>query len=356
MSTLLLQTKPFMDEILQREVKKLTEKLAKQIAEGFHEIEIEESEISDIGFKIVFYSRAVENLYLTVDKKRDFSKLDIGDNIIHVENTFAIDASGFAQKDEIERLVGSNLCKNHLLSVDLKRPNLKFKIFQLDKYVLALDLVGFPLTKREYKQHMHPNTINPIVINYFLECLQIDENSTFIDPLASLGDVAIETLYNTSNMPLHIRKRKQMTLSSFGLVKMPQIPSKFAKGYAIVQDNKAFKYIKEHLQHSGVKIKVSHYELDWLDVKFKEGKVDYLISFLPNIKDETQRADMLKELFYQAEFVTKKKIGIISRQKIELKYLKENKLKVLFEDNVVVGEQNYYIYVISKLCRDANKK
>lgn len=269
--------------------------------------------------------------------------------------SFEIDSSGEKGRVQFEKVIGEKILKsNKNLFVDLSNPNISFKIKKINKKIhILLDLIGFNLGKRDYKININSNSCNSFVVNYlfFLLELEKEKNLFIIDPVASLGDILIEASFFNPIIPINIKKKNEISFSKiFSEIDFPKnnINGKKNKFIGIVQNNKIFKQIKENISYSSQKIKISQYELDFLDVKFKKGQIDYLVSNLPSFKIEKEFNEFLKEFFYQAEFIIKKKIGIISKKEISLKIIKKYKLLIKIEKQILVGEQKYFIYVVFK--------
>ena len=94
----------------------------------------------------------------------------------------------------------------------------------------------------------------------------------------------------------------------------------------------------------------SRTELEWLDIKFKKGKVDCIATCLPSSKSANLEK-MYKEFFYQSEYILAKegKIAAITKN-VELakKYASANKFTVLKEMVVYSGEQPLPLIVFGK--------
>lgn len=203
-----------------------------------------------------------------------------------------------------------------------------------------VDMVGFDLSKRDYK--LNGEEVSSLVVNMLIENLEIKEKKfSFIDPIARKGDVLIEVLENLCNSNKHFKQRFEIPfVEKFGDLSLPKKIEKNIKVQGVVQDSLDFKYLKENVSYSSKKVKISEYELDWLDVKFREGEFDYLITFL---EDE----DLVEDLLYQGEFVTKKKIGIVSLFELDKKVVKSKKLKAISYSAVEFNEEVYHIYVLN---------
>jgi 23S rRNA G2445 N2-methylase RlmL len=302
-----LETKQFILDFAKNEVSKLTSKTP-QAQGSFIIVRFkDENEFFKASFEIIYYSRCIERIYLKIDE--NLKNLDL------IKKEFTFEICSKTKDKEIEKTLGAQfLSKNPNLGVNLKNPDLSFKVFEIGKKeVILLDLTNFELTKREYKLNVNSTTINtliPIYAFYKLE-LQKKKEIRIIDPISNLGDIIIEaSIFHPLN-PLHVTKRHQIPISKIfshipNLPKEKELKGKFV---SIVQNNKIFKQQRENINFAKSKIKLSQYELDWLDVKFKNSDFDYTITQIPPGADKK----MLEDFFYQAEFISKKAICTISK-------------------------------------------
>lgn len=336
METIIITTKPWMVDAAKKEIEDLVDRKVKTTS-TYHLTFKTDTIIADV-LELMYYSRRIEGIYLHEDDVPFISET----------KTFEVDASGHEDKDELEKELGSNLLEKHTnLRVDLSNPQLTFKVLE-DKTV-ALDLLGFSLGSRKYKVNTNVHCLNALVVQKLIYSMKLPklEEISIIDPLANLGDCIVEAGLYCSDYALHTRKRFSIPLTLFSKqLPLPGRDEGIAKLQAVVQDNKVFKQFKENITQSGLKVKVSQYELDWLDVKFHEADFDYVITSIPFIQDENELEEIQNQLLYQSEFIVKNKIGIITRQPLDAALVKKNKLKISSQEEVRVGEQKYYLYVL----------
>lgn len=361
MYKILIKSKIFLDDFLKKEILHYTSKKLTHLSNSLYELEFtNEKELIDVISNLAFYSRTIENIYLkiiTFDniKKVSLSPKDL--SFIKKDFSFEIDSlkSFEGDREKAEKLFGKLCLENsNKLKVNLTSPDLSFKLFTIDKIsFLVLDLIGFKLSKRDFKINFNSSSINSLIPNYCFYLLGMDKEKSFsiIDPFANLGDIAIEASIFNPRVPLNVQKKESFPISKLFSISFP-FPKVSKKNnnkiIAIVQNNKVFKEIKENISFSSQKIKVSQYDLDFLDVKFKKDQVDYVISQLPSNLEDGDFAEVQREFFYMAEFIFKKAICIISKKKIYPKILKKFKLKINFYSEIFIGEQQYYIYLIGK--------
>ncbi len=356
MFKVLIKTFPFIDEFAIKEIKEFSEQKPKKISSGFYEISFDtKEELFDFTHEAVFYNRTFKRIYLKIDEFveiENIGKLDL--SFIEKQLRYRVTCEKKFKFDveKSQKKVGS-LIKDacSYLDVDLKNFDLDFRLFNIaKKCYLGMDLAGFELSKRDYKINVNSLTLNSLVYNYVFYLLGLDklEKYSIIDPLANYGEITIEASYFNPRNALNLRKRYDLPVMKLFNLKfeMPKEIANKNKYIAVVNGNRAFKFIKENLNYTNQKIKVSDYELDWLDVKFKGEDLDYVITQLPTSNDNGEFDKIQKEFFYQAEFIAKKMICVISKKEIDKKYLKEFKLKLKMEKVIEVVDQKYFIYVI----------
>lgn len=354
----LVKTKDFVDEFAQFEIEDYYQKKFKVLEKGFYELDFkEEKELFDFVYNMTYFSRVIENVYLKIDEFKIIEDLNkLGLDFIKKDFTFEVDALNEYKLDHKKseiKLGELILNSNKKLSVDLSKPDLSFKLFSKNNTnYLALDLIGFNLSKRDYKINNNSKSINTLLVNYALYLLKLDEfedKYSIIDPASHTGDIIIESASFNKRKPIHIKKRHELPIKKLFSI-LPKMQNKIEdknKYLAVVQNNKIFKELKENLSASGnSNVKVSQYELDWLDVKFQEASCDFIISQIPTFQDEKEREYYLTQFFYQVEFIVNEAICVISKKEINKKYFKKQELEIEEEKEVFIGEQQYWIYVL----------
>jgi len=357
---ILIKTKDFANDYAKREIKEYFKGKINSISKGFFFINFnfgDEEKLFNFVYKLYFFSRVIENIYLEIINFRneDFENLKKEDlSFISKSLSFEVDALKsykFDHKKAEKKFGELILFFSYDLRVDLKNYDISFKLFteNLISY-LAIDLIGFILTKRDYKLNFGSTSINSIVPNYCFYLLELDKAKvkySLIDPCSGFGDVIIESVLFNPRTQNHFKKRFDLSIKKLFNFKIENYNIEKSKNnfYSIVQNNKIFKLQKENIAYSSTSIKLSQFEIDWLDVKFKEEQIDYLITHIPEIHDEKEREKFLKEFFYQIEFMIKKKYCVISKKEIDLIYFKKNKLKIKINEKIFIGNQKYIIYV-----------
>lgn len=244
------------------------------------------------------------------------------------------------------------------LEIDWKEHNaiLYIYIYNNQGY-FCVDFSGRELDKREYRIFVRPASLKGTIAYALLRFSGYKAGETLVDPMSESGITIIEAAIFAGKKPVHYYKKE------FAFTK---IDSEWKKVFD-EEDSKEVKKVKnlyaydKHLRNisdnkknakiAGVDkiINFSKTEVEWLDTKFEKNSIDKIIIKLPS---ESKRIDkktvekMYDELFYQAEFVLKKKGSItVCSGKNEL--LKERALKKKFkvvEEQVVYSGQQKHLF------------
>lgn len=360
---ILIKTKTFVDKFIEKEIQSIVNLNVKTIQKGLYQISVKSQEdLFEFTYKFVYYSRLIENIVLKICEFKSLDLVNLNDNLnnnnfdfLKKKLRFKVDSKYLDKFDHLEanKMLGQKILecfKN--FNVNLEDPQIIFLPISTEKTnFLTIDLVGFKLTKRDYKLNNNTSSINPIIPNYLFYILGLENQKkeyTIIDSNSDLGDIIIEASLYHPRKALNVKNRYEIAVKNLFdfMPKMPKNIEDKNKYIAIVQNNKTFKHLKENINYSSQKIKISQFEQDWLDVKFHKGEVDFIVSNFSNYKDKEDFEHFQKEFFYQAEFICKKYIGIISKREINNQYLKKNKLDIKYFEQIFIGEQKFYIYVV----------
>ncbi len=367
MHNILFTTKEFAQELAIGELNILTGIKPRLLENGILILEVSQyDKIKEIASNVIYFSRLVENIYLVIENVNNNGKDDIMKNIkldlsFIIDNlTFSARSIGYEKSGDVNRELGDLILNSsNKLRVDLSKPDLQFVKFKTSKgmeYVL-LDLFGRDLLKRKYKINVNSNSINSIVPNYCFYLFGLDNLKKSVKMLvlnANMGDIAIEAGIFNKRVPLNIKERVNCCISKISNLPIDIPKSNFLKDKslidvtAVVDLSKVYMLLKENMAYAGVKFKLSKFELDWIDVKYKEGQFDYVFCYLPLFHEKVEEDDYMKEFFYQVEYVCSSKICLISKKQVQKKYYQKYKFKNEFSEEIFIGEQKYFIIILSK--------
>lgn len=216
--------------------------------------------------------------------------------------------------------------KNKNIKADTKQFEINFLVYIVNnKCYFGIDFAGFELNKRSYKIFLHPNSLRGTIAYALIRESGFEKDDVMLDPFSRDGVIPIETALYATNFPLNYYKKDK-----FAFLKL-KIDIDFEKFFRDIDENikksKAkiynydhlFKYVdysKKNAKIAGVdkQFSFSRVELEWLDIKFKEGSVDRIITNPPTSKN-AQLDKIYNEFFYQSEYILNSSgtVAVISR-------------------------------------------
>lgn len=350
--TLLLTTEYFMDEFAQKELSSFDMSF-NVLDEGFYSIIcVSTKEFLDTVIQLLHYSRTLTNMYLKVGESDQKLKNIFFERGIFDDSKISKFGIKVIDKDINKKILDVFSTKlQQEYGVD--EGNIELEVFdeEEDGYIIVLDLLGFDLTKRSYKLREFEDSLSPLVSSYAMYLLDLDkeEKLSILDPYAQLGDLSIESSLFQPRLPLFVKEKRQTTLAKLFTLPLG-VPKKSIdsnKLMAVIEGDETFKYFKENLSYAGTKIKVSQFDFDWLDVKFHKGDFDYILTQFPYFESEEEKQEFEELFFYQAEFVAKKGICVITETEVDQEILEKHNLVIKERREIEMDEEEYLVYVIS---------
>ncbi|MFT4244896.1 MAG: hypothetical protein ACMXYB_05575 [Candidatus Woesearchaeota archaeon] len=198
--------------------------------------------------------------------------------------------------------------------------------------------------------------------NNILESLR---KLSFINPYSTSNTLAIETslLYQTHHYNISLKNQMQylgkklpifMIDESYNLLKNDltekvEVHSKFQTNYhSIVLSDLEFKQLKEESIKAGVKMKISIFDFDYLDVKFIKDQFDVCISSFLSVNSKEKFNELISQYLYQAEFISSKCISVLTPYEISSLYLRKLKLKVVKKKRISYNSKEILLYIITR--------
>jgi len=230
--------------------------------------------------KLIDKSQSIIKVYEFIQECKSLEEIKPFD----LKKTFRVSAvSDSLRSVDVEKKVGELFFKLGN-KVDLKNPEKIIFIEILDgKIFVGIDMTPILLSKREYRIKIHNQSISACIAYGLVRLSGYNIKNIFLDPFGKDGIIAIEAL--------KYKKGNVFTVDElFTNVKSIEINSKLA---GVRKD-----------------LNVSRVEIEWLDTKFQEGEVCCLATIVPYVTRNTPEKDIRKiyeELFYQLEFILKKK-------------------------------------------------
>jgi len=208
-----------------------------------------------------------------------------------------------------------------------------------DYGTIYLDLLKNNMGKRYYLKFFENKCLSPILWQNFIYFLDIKRNKKVVNLKCCLAIFPIELIFYYLDLPGGFKRRDFSILKIFNLEeKLNKIDESYLKKIdnfkedifclsdSTLDVDLSRKVSRTILLES--KINFSKIDLFWVDWKFKEKEIDYLVSYINENKE-------IDDFFYQAEYLAKN-IGLISKQNKSIKELaKKYRLKVVKSKKVL---------------------
>lgn len=212
-----------------------------------------------------------------------------------------------------------------------------------------------------------------IYLKSILQEQRHEENTTleplckisFVNPYSTSNTLAIETslLYQTHHYNISLKNQVQYlgkrlpifmidenyNLLREDLLKGVNVSPKFQPTHhTIVLNDMNFKQLKEESVRAGVKMKMSIFDFDYLDVKFIKNQFDVCISSFLTIDSKEKFKELISQYLYQGEFISSKCISILTPYEISPLYLRKFKLKVIKKKKINHDSKEIFLYILTR--------
>ncbi len=199
--------------------------------------------------------------------------------------------------------------------LELKKPEMLVVVYFNGKdYFLGIDENVEELNSRKYRVFAHSASFKGDLAYYFVRQSGFVSGEKLLVGFCKDGTMAIEAaLFSKEKVYAFDSTRQNVTAA------------------------------RKNAQLAGVEVDIQKYALDELDVRFSEKEFDRLI-FQITTKDESQ----LNEIYYQANYILKKKgtLLLIARPNWEVSV--SEKFKLLSEDEIKKGESVHKMWLLEK--------
>lgn len=221
---------------------------------------------------------------------------------------------------EITETIGAWLHKSLSWKVDLQRPDTVIGAVCAGEHIwVGVDLVGYPLSKRDWRIHVTRNSLKPTIAAATAVYAGILQDAAVFDPYANDGTLMIEAaLLVSRTSPRKYEKR-------FAFERMPALEGidwqewKKAQGAreldvhplkAFSESMKEMNAIRTNGKLAGVDrvVASTRVPIDWMDTKIEESSIDAMLTSLPTSGRAFPPKRMerfLDNLFNQAAYVLK---------------------------------------------------
>ena len=295
----------------------------------------------------------------------EISKIDFS----FIDGSFLVRSNKHSLEKEIGALIYKKI-KNP--NVSLKNPDYVIYVNYLNnnektEISLGIDLCAIDLSKRSYKIFTHPSSIKG-TLAYFLVALSgYKGKGLFLDPCSGAGTISTEAGFIASKIsPRYFDKSDIFYLNQFKDVNLKELLSKIDDEIISKEDSKlidirnydvdlqAVNAVKKNLKIAGIEkyIFSAKGDIDWLETKFDENSVDFIVSNPPSYTSTNQKKNdkFYERFFYQTEFVLSKKgkIILLLNSKRPIEFATKYKLKSNLERQFQLGDKEMYVFSFKK--------
>lgn len=214
----------------------------------------------------------------------------------------------------------TKLLFNKKLKIDYENPDVIFFIYIYnDKGFFGVDFAGMELAKRQYKIFNHPESLKGITGYVVARESGFSGKEILIDPFMGSGVIAIEAALYAQGFPVRYYDKDKLAFTKFEFFKdkffeKHDDKKEKIKVYGYDSQLRYLKAVQKNAKLAGADINLSKKDIEWLDTKFEKNSVDIIATDPPRMskhKDIPKLKKTFNELFYQADYVLKKK-GIIT--------------------------------------------
>jgi 23S rRNA G2445 N2-methylase RlmL len=320
----------------------------------------------------------IKEFEFETDEDIDNNTLDLDvSELLNSDQTFKVTCKRIGNHTfnhcDVEKIVGQNIDEKVDSKVDLENPNILIHVYiKENKCIIGYDLSGFNLSKRSFLVFTNPSLIRGTISYGMLRLIDFDGKGILFDPFMKSGGIPIEAALFVNGISPHFYEKDNFSFLDFQVFseldfddlfdkwnkdhKKKDVDSKsFVHGYD--SQLKFLKSTQKNCKVAGVNdlITTSKIDLDWLDTKFNENQLDFVVTYPPFISKRFENeAEVLKTwsaLFYQLDFILKPtgKVGLLTRTPDKLKEkAKENKFKLEKEFTIYQGKENFSYLILKK--------
>ncbi len=336
------------EELSLLEIKELVNVKGKKVGSGVIKVDVSEEEM------LVLCSRgqSFKRVLLNVDSVDDLEDINLSgfewSDVLWPECSFKVEIEGVKGNEkriEIGRKIADLVLAvvDFKLNIDFKKPEVGvYLYFDGKKYFLGIDLIGYEMNKRDYRVFVNSASFKGDIGYYLVRKSDFVKGEKLVVGFVKDGTTLIEAgLFDVGKV---VNKKFSFEkFPKFKELKKKEIEKKETKVQGFDESMVNVRAARKNAQLAGVYVTANKFDLDELDVKFSEGEVDRLI-FQITKKDE----DKLNEIYYQANYVLRKKgtLLILSREGWEISV--SDKFKLVGSEVIKKGQSSYKIWLLEK--------
>ncbi|MFW5991140.1 MAG: methyltransferase [Candidatus Nanoarchaeia archaeon] len=320
-------------------------------------------------YKVLLMFNEFEYQDLEKELKEHIDKTEFGSwfdnrkfraNVFHFED---LDIGGM----ELAALAGEYVIDKTGAKADMENWDVIFLVFvHKGKCYFGIDFAGLNLSKRDYKIYNNPSSLNAVTAISLLKMAGWTPGKILLDPMCGSGVIPIEAALAYLKKPPHFHLKDKLAFTrfmdfDFSVVDETQAENtktggKEANIYCSDHVLAALRATKNNAKIADVDkvISATKCDLEWLETKFDERSIDFIITHPPAVSKHSNLKQLKKvynELFYQAEYVLKDTgvVGILAESMEELQEAAEkNNFAMESSKNVWQGKHKFYLMLFKK--------
>ena len=260
---------------------------------------------------------------------------------------------------DVEKGIGTIIHEKYKIPVNLNNPiTTIYADINEENCIIGIDLVGYKLSKRDYRIKIISSSINACVAFSLIKFANWKEKESLLDPFTKTGEICIEAAMFALNVSPQKHLKDKLLITKLKKCNFKD-KEKTAKVNLTAADeimsNIRNTEINSKLAGVNKSLKFSRLETKWLDSKFKKNSIDKIITFPPQIS-QTHTAESIEQiyhdLFYNAEYILKKSgsIVLLMNRNLELlnRYSTEFNFKITKTLEFEHGNQKYVFIELKK--------
>ncbi len=292
--------------------------------------------------------------------KTDFTKIIPKGKTFKVK--FARQGDVLLSAQEVEPVLGEIICNQfkNKIKVSMDNPNYIVYLYLFDTTAyLGIDYTGFDLGKRDYRVFANPKSLHSQIAAILLRIAEFKANKTLLDPFCLSGEIGIEAaLFVSRKSPCYFSKQK-FAFNKFLKFDFEKVDKEIKKPKAkIVLSSPRMGDVKAAQKNAKIAsveklIDFTRQDIEWLDIKFKKGSVDKIVTIIPcpsSNMPENSLKKIYDDFFYQVKYLLSKKGRVVVLGK-SLSYLKKvaKDVKLIKEIKFMNGQEEMQIAVFEKV-------
>jgi putative N6-adenine-specific DNA methylase len=195
--------------------------------------------------------------------------------------------------------------------VDLKNPDvILFVYIYKDNCYIGIDFAGEDLSKRDYRIYTHYEALKATKAYAMIRVADYCGSGVMLDPFCGSGTILIEAAIHAKKLSQNYYSKDKFAFLNYLDIDLEEFDSFEKVDGKIIGYDIEMRHVvaaRKNAKIAGVEkeIDFSKVEIEWLDTKFDEGTVDFIITNPPNKshKNEKKIEKLYLNFFEKAAFI-----------------------------------------------------